>query len=102
MHLSTRLAQHNSGFGAVQTSPAHLRPWALLGYVAGFNGDRQEMRSFEAAWKNRAADIMAHGIMINTVMEIAQSSVSIIEIGFPNLGLVFVLTGTIGIHIPNE
>jgi hypothetical protein len=102
MHLTTRLAQHNSGFGARQTSPAHLRPWAILAYVAGFNGNRQEMLSFETGWKNRAAAIMAHGVMINTVMDIAQSAVSIIEIGFANLGLIFVQTGTIGIHIPNE
>ena len=101
LHLSTRLAQHNSGSGAKQTSPDHLRPWAILAYVAGFNGNKQEMLSFETAWRHRAAAIMANGVMINTVMEIAHSAVSIIEIGFADLGLIFVITGTIGIHIPN-
>jgi hypothetical protein len=58
------------------------------------------MLHFETAWKHRAAAIMAHGAMINTVMEIVQSAVPIIETGFAELGLIFVVTGTIGIYLP--
>ena len=100
LHLGTRLAQHNSGFGGKQTSPAHLRPWALLAYVAGFQQNRQNMLSFESDWKTRAQAIVAQGGAMNMVMEIAHSAPFLIETLYEHLTLVFVITGTIGVHNP--
>lgn len=54
-HLHERLIQHNSGRGAKQTSPYHLRPWVLVAYVCGFDFDRKEHQNFELAWRNAAA-----------------------------------------------
>ena len=48
--LHTRFQQHNSGYGALQTSPASLRPWGLLGYVCGFQGQKDVRLQFENRW----------------------------------------------------
>ena len=45
-----RLREHNSGFGSNQTAPPSLRPWGLLAYVNGFDGDRQARLAFENKW----------------------------------------------------
>ena len=37
--LVQRLKEHNSGFGSQGTSDPRLRPWALLAYVTGFDGN---------------------------------------------------------------
>ena len=49
-NLSFRFKQHNSGCGAEQTSSISLRPWALLAYVCGFNGNENKFRLFENKW----------------------------------------------------
>ena len=48
--LHTRFRQHNSGHGASQTSNSSLRPWALLGFVSGFEGDDHIRLQFENRW----------------------------------------------------
>ena len=50
-NLQKRLDQHNSGYGALETSDIRLRPWALVGYITGFHGDDKEMSSFETEWQ---------------------------------------------------
>ena len=45
MNLIKCLDQHNRGHGGKQTSDQELRPWALVAYVAGFDGD------FEIRWQ---------------------------------------------------
>ena len=53
--LSTRLTQHNSGFGSKGTAPAALRPWGLAGYICGLGhmhkrpGERMKL---ERTWKH--------------------------------------------------
>jgi len=59
--LHERLKRHNSGLGSKQTSPLHLRPWALVAYVAGFMNSREERKKFEKAWRNTAAARINHG-----------------------------------------
>jgi predicted GIY-YIG superfamily endonuclease len=49
-NLKRRLNQHNSGNGSQSTNRPHLRPWALLGYVIGFES-KQKRRNFEYQWK---------------------------------------------------
>jgi predicted GIY-YIG superfamily endonuclease len=51
--LIARLQAHNSGNGASTTSDARLRPWALLAFVCGFDGDRPAMRRFERDWQRK-------------------------------------------------
>jgi predicted GIY-YIG superfamily endonuclease len=51
--IRKRLQQHNSGNGAKVTAQQLLRPWALLGYVCGFEENKLLRRQFEASWKAR-------------------------------------------------
>jgi predicted GIY-YIG superfamily endonuclease len=49
-NLYIRFSQHNSGVAALQTAPASLRPWALLAYVSGFEGNSSDYVQFENEW----------------------------------------------------
>ena len=53
VNLHERLRSHNSGYGSRCTAPEHLRPWGLLGYVAGFENDTSSMFAFERRWQER-------------------------------------------------
>ena len=78
-NLILRLQRHNSGFGATQTAPESLRPWAVMAYICGFQGSENHFRRVENDWiaaKNRqlrlnrsatASDIVSigHAIMEN-------------------------------------
>ena len=48
--LKKRWERHNKGFGAKQTSPIHLRPWAILAYIVGFDGNRAQFELVENLW----------------------------------------------------
>ena len=54
-NLIRRFKEHNRGFGAKSTAPEHLRPWALFGYVTGFDDGVDKGKSdridFEDAWQ---------------------------------------------------
>ena len=56
--LHTRFRQHNSGYGAHQTASATLRPWALLGFVSGFQGQDAIRIQFENRWINEKNNLM--------------------------------------------
>ena len=56
--LHTRFRQHNSGYGANQTASAALRPWALLGFVSGFQGQDAIRIQFENRWINEKNNLM--------------------------------------------
>jgi predicted GIY-YIG superfamily endonuclease len=47
MDLVKRLHQHNSGHGSKHTLPEERRPFALIGYVTGFEGSVKTMHAFE-------------------------------------------------------
>ena len=49
-NLLARYTRHNTGFGALQTAPPSLRPWAVLGYACGFQGNKQMFMEFERRW----------------------------------------------------
>ena len=49
-NLRERFHKHNAGFGSQQTTPFALRPYALLAYVAGFDGKYADARLFENNW----------------------------------------------------
>lgn len=51
-NLAMRLTQHNQARGARATRDSHLIPWALMGFVSGFEGnERSERQRFENDWK---------------------------------------------------
>ena len=44
--IITRLRNHNSGYGSASTAPANKRPYAIFGYIAGFNNSNKSFRRF--------------------------------------------------------
>ena len=49
--ICRRIWQHNSGLGAVATEPLHLRPYALVAYICGFNSKVAILFYVERLWK---------------------------------------------------
>ena len=46
-NLFSRLNQHNSGHRATSTTPYHRRPFAIMGFMCGFNGNKNLRRYIE-------------------------------------------------------
>jgi predicted GIY-YIG superfamily endonuclease len=91
-NLKRRLNQHNSGNGSQSTNRPHLRPWALLGYVIGFES-KQKRRNFEYQWKLHIenAQIVAQGSL--SAMEKLHLATEVISMSDEDLHLV--ICGTI-------
>ena len=60
--ISTRIVQHNSGHGSTTTSPLRLRPYAVLAYVCGFDGNKHLMLSVENQWQSQCHELRRNGI----------------------------------------
>ena len=60
-NIVERLKQHNQGIGSITTAPEHLCPWALAGYVCGFQGHRELRLSIEQRWKIERDRIQRNG-----------------------------------------
>ena len=61
--IVNRLRNHNSGHGSSSTTPAHNRPYAILGYIAGFNGTDKSFRKYiEDTWKAKRDFLRSQGI----------------------------------------
>jgi predicted GIY-YIG superfamily endonuclease len=94
--LVQRLKEHNSGYGSQGTSDPHLRPWALLAYVTGFDGNVTSMLAFERQWKVRRDNYQ-----VTAPMQIADLGRSLIaswqETNPEAADLRYIATGTIGI-----
>ena len=61
--IVNRLANHNSGHGSSSTIPSHQRPYAILGYIGGFNGTDKTFRRFiERRWKEKRDELIREGI----------------------------------------
>ena len=58
-NLVRRLKEHNSGIGALSTASELLCPWALLAYVAGFDGTSRTRMAFETAWKRKRDSMLS-------------------------------------------
>ncbi len=76
MNISSRLNDHNSGYGSATTLPLSLRPYALFAYVCGFDGDKVLRRNFEYMWKVRRD--YERGTGMNSVKQIARLASQII------------------------
>ena len=59
--IRTRIVQHNSGYGASATENYRLRPFAMMGYICGFCGDRDMMYCMELKWKLRRDELIQDG-----------------------------------------
>ena len=100
--LHTRFRQHNSGHGALQTGSATLRPWALLGFVSGFQGNDAIRLQFENRWINEKNNLMTspagqHATavdILNLVHPLKEHCNSREDI---NVNLLFVDSGTVQI-----
>lgn len=67
--LHRRILEHNSGSGSLQTAPEHLRPWALLAFVCGFDHVCNEVTAFEGFWKKGKICF----VIMNTMQWLRQS-----------------------------
>ena len=60
--IRQRLKQHNSGFGSTSTTSSHLRPFAVMAYICGFNGNKTLRCFVEHKWKQRRDQLIINGI----------------------------------------
>jgi predicted GIY-YIG superfamily endonuclease len=98
LSIVRRLNQHNSGTGSIQTASLAKRPWSLVAYVCGFDGDQSRMRRFEKQWEQRRDFLMRNG-SVSTAAEIADVARSVISLWQQNgegSELRYVLAGTFG------
>jgi predicted GIY-YIG superfamily endonuclease len=97
-NLSERLNQHNSGHGSNQTMADNLRPWALLGYVVGFDSNRRQQLAFEAQWKASRVRKQRQLMRRLTANEVADLAIGVIQArktGYHSEILRFVRAGNI-------
>jgi predicted GIY-YIG superfamily endonuclease len=105
MDLSKRINQHNSYHGGSKsTNHNMLKPWALLGYVVGFNNKQQAM-SFEGYWKATVRDEQVRTKNNLNCMQRAELAKDV-QLGRTLSGLKLVLCGNLvnkeEISIPKE
>ena len=75
--IRRRLREHNTGYRSTQSTPIHLRPYALVAYICGFDGDRGLMRHLESKWQLKREELCANGI--NDWKEWARSGIEVID-----------------------
>ena len=94
-YLGSRLQEHNSGWGGLQSSDETKRPWAILAFVVGFDGSRETMLQFEFHWKEaRQLQFNAQGSI--SPHEVAMAGRRLLTSGvFSSIELRFVLHATV-------
>lgn len=75
--LKTRLGNHNSGNGSTLTTPLHLRPYAIIAFICGFDGNKILRRQIERQWQEKMHSQITNGI--NDAKQIARSAGVIVE-----------------------
>ena len=60
--IRNRIQKHNSGVGAVDAEPLHLRPHAMFAYVCGFDSQNDLLFYIEDAWKQKRDQMIRNGI----------------------------------------
>jgi hypothetical protein len=80
-NMIKRLREHNSGFGATSTAIPSLRPWALMGYIVGFDGPspRNQRKYYEISWQQRLRTLRDVKKRILTPDDIADQAVLLIK-----------------------
>ena len=61
-NMSSRLNQHNQGYGSKTTTPPSLRPYSLFAYVCGFDGNKTLRLQFEGMWKQKRDKSLLEGL----------------------------------------
>ena len=56
--LRTRIQKHNSGYGADGMNTVELRPFAILAYICGFNGDKHLRQHVCNHWMEKKYDLL--------------------------------------------
>ena len=104
-NAAKRLTQHNAGHGSRQTQSINLRPWALLAYIVGFNGDRATYLAIENRWIAQKEDLIANAQVQTSVQAIQNLGKDIVatynreNAATPNMLLRFVTCGTIELAV---
>ena len=76
--IVSRLAKHNKGYGSSSTTPLHRRPYAIFGYIAGFNNaEKRIRRHIEQKWKDKRDFLISQGC--DNPREWFRSGVSLID-----------------------
>ena len=80
-NIITRLKQHNQGIGSASTAPEYLCPWAIIGYVCGFQGGNRELRlSIEQRWKIERNRLQRNGCHdIQRILHSVQNVINTID-----------------------
>ena len=80
-NMILRLKQHNSGFGAKSTSNPSLRPWALMGYIVGFEGKSPGLnrKYYEKCWQQRLGKLTRDKRRLLTPDDVADQAVLLIK-----------------------
>jgi predicted GIY-YIG superfamily endonuclease len=63
LSLVNRLNQHNRGISSLQASDPRLRPWSLISFVCGFDGNHDMMHRFEINWQRRQEHMLQAGMI---------------------------------------
>lgn len=96
--LIKRWRQHNSGYGSKQTQSIKFRPWAILAFIIGFDGDSASYLHVEDRWLALKEDHMrAPGVIksVETIQHIGKDVVETYNRNNPNKKLTFVSCGTV-------
>ena len=76
--IVSRLTKHNNGYGSSSTTPLHGRPYAIFGYIAGFNNAEKRIRRYiEQKWKEKRDFLISQGC--DNPREWFRSGVSVID-----------------------
>ena len=59
-----RLRKHNSGYGSTSTTPYNKRPYAIFGYIAGFNNANKLLSwLIKRKWREKRYYLISQGIV---------------------------------------
>jgi hypothetical protein len=96
--LIKRWRQHNSGYGSKQTQSIKFRPWAILAFIVGFDGDAACYLQVEDRWLALKEDHMrAQNVIksVETIQNIGKDIVDTHNRNNQNRKLTFVSCGTV-------
>ena len=75
--IQNRVVNQNSGNVSSMTTPLHLRPFAVIAFICGFDGNNIGHRSLERKWQVRMYTLKRGGII--DAKKIAHSASDIVE-----------------------
>ena len=60
--IVSKLYDHNSGYNNINVTPVHYRPYAIMGYICGFNGENKELQQYiRNRWKEKRDILIEEG-----------------------------------------